>query len=78
MSHMSNISKSSKLKDKIAVVIFLTPDQYEELKTTCEALGCSISEFFQKVHEVTSKWDLKFKELIVSELLKDLKEEFKR
>ena len=75
---MSNIPESNKLKDKIAVVIFLSPEQYEELKLTCEALGCTISEFFQKVHEITSKWNLEFKEFIVSELLKGWKKEFKR
>jgi len=78
VSHMSGISESDKLKGKVAVVIFLTREQYKELKSTCEALGCTISEFFQKVYEVTSKWDLNFKGSIVSKLLKDWKEESKR
>ena len=75
---MPSIHKNIEIKDKVAVVIFLTPEQYESLKLTAEALGCTISEAFSKMFEITGKWDIEFQKTIAEKVLKGFKEESKR
>jgi hypothetical protein len=60
-------------EDKVAVVLFLTTEQYESLRLMAEFLGCSISDAFAKIMEIAQSWDDEFKQTIVERILKGLK-----
>jgi|GEM_PF-5445676 hypothetical protein len=60
-------------EDKVAVVMFFTPEQYEALKLVAEALGCSISDAFSKIMEIVESWDSGFKQAIAERTFKGLK-----
>jgi hypothetical protein len=60
-------------EDKVAVVLFLTKEQYEALKLVAEFLGCSISDAFAKIMEIAQSWDSEFKQTIAERTFKRLK-----
>jgi hypothetical protein len=60
-------------EDKVAVVLFLTKEQYEALKLVAEFLGCSISDAFAKIMEIAQSWDSEFKQTIAERTFKGLK-----